>query len=231
MLAAIALTGLAGCATRYEVRVDALSAGTGPAGQTYRLASDTPGVEEDELFFTEVARHLDPLLASQGLRPAPEGAAADLRIGVRAHLSDPKIQTQSYSDPIYLESPGYSRVVRVPVVSGDGKVVRYVYSQYWSPPRFSFSGYVQRDRQITVYDKILGLSARALDAGGKTGPEVWALTVSLLDTGTDYRAALPYLVVAARPWIGRRSNGEEVIVIRDNAPEITGYHTRLDDGR
>ncbi len=60
---------LSGCATRYPVRVDALSASGSQSlgrGTTYELVSDTPGVEESDLFFKEVARALKPLLRNKG---------------------------------------------------------------------------------------------------------------------------------------------------------------------
>ena len=225
---------LSGCATRYSVRVDALSSPdsrTGATMQSYALASDLSEVQESDLFFKELSSYIQPLLSEKNLRTSEEGETPDLRIGVKAHLSDPLTETRSYSDPVYLESRGYSRTVRIPVVNSEGKVVRYAYRNYWTPPRTHFAGYVDRDEQVTVYDKILVLSARPITAGGKLGDELWNIKVSLRSQSTDYRKALPYMLLAAKPYIGKRTRGEEVIVIREDDPGLLKYQTRTADGR
>lgn len=225
---------LAGCVTRYEVRLDALNAGPDVAvgkGQVYELVNRTPGVEDDALFFKEVCRHLDPVLRESGFRPAAEDTAADLRIAVKAYISDPLVETRTYSDPVYVNHPGYTRFIRVPVVNDQGKVVRYSYTRYWSPSRTRFAGYVDRDRQYTVYDKVLELSARPVKPDGETGGEIWSIRISLRSESTDYRSVLPYMVVAAQPYIGGRTRGEQVIVIKEDDPELQAYLSRVGDGR
>lgn len=231
---AFALLALSGCATRYTVRVDALSAspaGSGLAGQSFILGSDHADLAESELFFKEVAAQVGQMLAETGLQPKPSGMAADLRIGIKAHLSEPLVETRSYSEPIYAQTRGHSYAVRIPVVNSDGKVVRYAYRQYWSAPRTEFAGYIDRDRQVTVYDKVLELSARPFGADARIGDETWNIKVSLRSESTDYRSALPYLLVAARPHIGTRSEGELEIVIKADSPELEAYRGSASDGR
>lgn len=225
---------LSGCATRYQVRLDALSARDSrlaAAGQTYTLVDRSPGSEDNELFFGEVARHLHPVLEKAGYEPAPEGGTADLRIAVKAYLSEPLVETRSFSEPIYYDYPGRSYLIRIPVVDKDGKFMHYSYSRYWSPPRTRIAGYVDRDRQMTVYDKILKLSARETGPDGGTGDEVWSLSVALRSESTDYRAALPIMLVAAEPYIGRRTEGEETVVIREDSPELEAYRNRIGNAR
>jgi hypothetical protein len=227
-LLALGLAGLllTGCVTRYDVHLDALSSGDGQAGGSsalYRLVSNTPGVEETDLFFKEVSRQLTPALADAGFRPAANPANAGLQIKVRAVLSDPLVETRSYSEPIYFDSPGYVQTVRVPIVGEDGKVVRYAYSRYWTGPRTRFAGYVDRDRQLTVYDKILELSAERLDQSGEPVEEVWAIRLRLRSESTDYRSALPYILAAAQPYIGSRTDGEIKVAIREDSPDVSIY--------
>lgn len=229
----LSLVLFSGCTTRYTVHVDALSApgAVGGSGQTYVLASDHPEVEKGDLFFKEVGSRVDKLLLENNLSPAGEGEAADLRIGVKAYLSEPLVETRSYSEPIYLESRGYYRTVRIPVVNSEGKFVRYAYREYWTPPRAHFAGYVDRDQQVTVYEKILILSAKRLDRGGETGEEVWNVRVSLRGRSTDYRKALPYMLLAAQPYIGKRTMGEEKIVIREDDPGLLQFLSGSTNGR
>jgi hypothetical protein len=231
---ALVLLAFSGCATRYTVRVDALSAapdGTRLAGQAFVLGSDLADVEESELFYKEVAAQVRRVLADTGLQAADPGAVADLRIGIKAHLSEPLVETRSYSEPIYAQTRGYAHTVRIPVLSSDGKVVRYAYRQYWSPPRTEFAGYIDRDQQVTVYEKILVLSARPLLADGGLGDEVWHIRVSLRSQSTDYRSALPYLLAAARPYIGTRTDGEIEIVLKEDSPELQQYLPSNSNGR
>lgn len=223
---------LAGCATQYPVRVDALSAtGADRAEASYVLENASPGEEDTDLFFKEISRHLDPVLAQGGFRKAPEAAAAAQVIEVKAYLSEPMVETRSHSEPIYAHTGGYSRVIRIPIVNDKGKVVSYSYSSYWTPSRTRVAGYVDRDRQYTVYDKILDLSARELREDGERGEEVWTVSIALRSASTDYRSALPYMLVAAEPYIGQRTDGEEIIRIPEDDPEVEAFRRQLANAR
>lgn len=223
-----------GCATRYQVRLDALSELDGPhaiQGQTYRLVSDIAEVKESDLFFKEVVRHVHPILRQAGYRPVEEGGQPDLHIGIKAYVSDPMTESRQYSEPIYYDSPGYYGVVQVPIRDESGKVVRFAYTRYYSRGYTRFGGYLNHNVQYTVYDKVLELSARSVDGTRESVGELWSLKVTMRDRSTDYRSALPYLLVAAEPSIGRRTDGEEVITLVKDSPEIQAYKSQLGHGR
>ncbi len=226
------ILGLSGCATRYQVRVDALS--TLPARpsiqQSYVLVNNTPGDEADSLFFKEVGRHLAPALRKAGMVPAV-GGSGDLQIAVKAYLSEPLIETRTTYNPVYMDYPGRAVMVRVPIVNADGKVVRYAYTHYYTHPRRDLAGYVDRDLQVTVYDKTLELNARRVREDGSVGEEVWSIKISLRNESTDYRAALPAMIVAAEPYFGRQTAGEERIVIRADDEALSAFRQALANGR
>jgi hypothetical protein len=90
---------------------------------------------------------------------------------------------------------------------------------------------VDRDLQVTVYDKVLELSARVMRSDGSVGEEVWSIKIALRNQSTDYRTALPAMLVAAEPYIGRRTDGEEFVFLRDNSPELEAYRNLLGNGR
>jgi hypothetical protein len=234
MLCAVVLI-LSGCTTRYPVRVDALSAGGTQSlgrGATYVLVSETPGVEESDLFFKEVGRALQPVLRNKGFVPAGEGEVADFQIAVDAHLSEPIVESQTYSEPIYTERGGYYSYIRVPVLNSDGQVVRYAVSNYYVPRRTFHAGWIDQNRQYTVYDKVLRLSARAIIDEDSLSDEVWAITIQMRTESTDYRSALPYMLVAAEPYIGGHTDGEEVITIQEDNPDLETFRAKLaSDGR
>lgn len=233
LLSGFLLLVFSGCATRYPVHIDALSAEparSGASGSTYVLESDTPGIETTDLFFKEVARQVNTALGKAGYRESESREGAGLVISVNAHLSDPMTETREYSEPVYYNSPGRLRTVRIPILGPDGKVVRYAHRSYWSGPRTHLAGYVDRDRQVTVYDKILKLSAREAHPPGKAGDEVWALSVRLRSGSTDYRSALPYLLLAAEPYIGQRTEGEIVVDVLEDAEGLDAYRSPVPDG-
>jgi hypothetical protein len=215
-----------GCTTHHRVRVDALSTGEVRgfgSESSYVLASGHEGVKESDLLFKNVARHLNPVLEGRGYRLADDAESADLQIVVDAYMSEPLVETERYSEPVYVYSGGYYQSYRVPVVNDKGKVVRYHYASYWEPSRMHHGGWVDQNRQITVYDKILRLSARPFLESGKLGDEEWTIIVALRDSSTDYRAALPILLMAADPYIGEQTDTQEVVVIRADAPELESY--------
>jgi hypothetical protein len=207
-----------GCTTRYSVRVDGLAASDwqSRAGLSYSWQSAMDEVAEDDLFFKEVTAVLDRAMQSRGFRRAADGQPADMVVRVSAHLSEPLTETRNRSEPLYAERRGHTRVIAVPVVDSSGKVVSYVRQVYWDPPRTEVVGFVNNKEQITVYDKVLRLSAR----GAQGGPELWSLSVALRGRSTDYRSFLPYLVAAAKPYLGVRTEGELVIEIAEDAAEV-----------
>jgi hypothetical protein len=146
-----------------------------------------------------------------------------LQIAVDAYLSEPMVETETYSEPIYAYSGGYYRSYRVPVVNEDGKVVRYHYGGYWEPSRMHHGGWVDHNRQVTVFDKVLRLSARPVLESGELGEEEWTIKVSLRDRSTDFRYALPVLLMAADPYIGNQTDTQEIVLIKEDAPELESY--------
>ena len=230
VLFGLLVLGISGCTTKYPVRVDALNSGAmDGAGEnfTYTLASDTPGVEASELFFKEVSRFLGPILENQGYRAATSPETAEVLISVDAHLSEPMVETESYSEPICVETRGYMRSVRIPIVSQSGEVVGFSYASHWVPSHTTQAGWIDRDRQITVYDKVLRLSARQVLGVGNYSDEVWAISITLRNDSTDYRSALPYMLVAGAPYIGKRTDGEEVILINEDNEDVIDFKAGL----
>jgi len=222
-----------GCATNYKMRVDALSTGEVSgynSGLTYVLASGDDGVKENDLFFKKVAEHVNPALEEKGYKLAGDAADADLLIEVKAYLSEPMVETEIYAEPVYVFSGGLMRSYRVPVVNEKGKVVRYYYADYWEPSRMVYGGWIDHSRQVTVFDKVLRLSARRIISPTELGDELWTTVVSFRNKSTDYRATLPYLILAIGPYIGEQTSEQKIIVIQKDAAEVEAYKAGFDDG-
>lgn len=234
VLFGILVLGLSGCATRYQVKLDALGTGEGVptygGAVTYVLVSNSAEVKENDLFFKELVRHLTPALLDNGFLPAAEGETADIQIGVDAYISDPMVETQTYTDTVHIDYGFRPYYYRVPVRNKAGQVVGFHYAASYGHAGYG-TGWVERDRQVTVFDKVLKLSAMRMLEDGSLSDELWMLKVSMRDQGTDFRASMPFLMVAAKPYIGRRTEGEIVITLKGDDPQITTYGAGLADGR
>lgn len=219
---------LAGCGSPSVVTVDALRANEPLPGKEFLLVSDMDEIASDDLFFQEVAARVQTSLRKAGFTPLNDSDAAspDLRIGLKAFLSDPLTETRSRSEPIYRETSGTRHVIATPVMDSKGNVVRFVYSSVWSHPRTELAGYTRSNEQITVYDKILRLSARHPDSGR----ELWTVSARLRSRSTDFRAALPVLLKAAQPYYGERTEGEVRIEINIDSDEFKAYQQSLSRG-
>lgn len=214
-----------GCTTRHNVRVHALAADNWQPrpGMTYQWISAIDGVAESDLFFQEVAGTLDLAMREKGFERANPDAVADMNIFVSAHLSQPMIKTRVHDDPIHLRHDRRA-VVSIPVLNSQGQVVSYVHRSVWVPGHTEFVGTTRRSEHVTVFDKVLRMSARKPAVSvGQPGEELWNVSVALRSASTDYRSFLPYLLTAALPHIGTRTAGEIVIVIPENDPSVQRF--------
>lgn len=214
-----------GCTTPHRVRVDALAADArhSQPGTRYVLRSGLDGMPETDLFFREVASQLSIAMQQRGFVRVEDGAPFDIEVFLQPFLSQPLTEAQTRTDPIFVETRGYTQVISVPVVNSAGQVVSYVHRTIYSPPRTEWAGNVNRTEQVTVYDKVLRLSARLPAAEAARGVEVWSLSVALRNRSTDYRGFLPYLLTAAAPHIGKRTEGEIIVEIPPDDPAVSAF--------
>lgn len=215
LFSALGLGFLTGCTPSYQITVDALSDPSfNPApGTTYRVLPAEGGPEG--LRFAETARYVSTLLDESGYLQALPGATPDIEVQVSSDVSEPQVISRKDYEPVYARSSGYSRLVRYPVYKG-GQLVGYRTSRVYYPPDTSFAGWVRNDRQVTVYEKRLRLSAQHGQDHPEAGEEVWTLSVSTLSPSSDLRGTLPFLAAAALPYVGAETPGEIVVDIRED---------------
>lgn len=200
------------------MRVDALSAGVqaAPSEPVYfRFASVPDGDGEGSLRTRQLQQQVAVALAERNFLLAGAGQTPSLVISVRARISDPLTETDQISEPVYIRTGGVHRVVATPVRGPDGSV-SFVYSTIWIPPRTDFVGFTNRNRNVTVFQKELTISARPYDGSARGSEEVWTVAVSARDSVSDLRAHLPYMLAAAMPYIGEQTEGQVVVRIRSN---------------
>jgi len=207
---------ISGCATNYRATVDSLRNPemTMNSGDSFRVVSSDP--EMSQLRFLELKSVIDHSLELKGYSVAAS-EKADVIIEASLHLSDAIQAVRESMEPIYYVRQGYTRTIAHPVRNEEGNIVRYSYSEVYIPPHRSFAGYDNRVHTVTVFDKTLTLSAYKPDSAKA---EIWNLTVNHRSTEKDLRKNLPYLMAAALPYIGERTDGEVAVSVEEKDPNL-----------
>lgn len=224
ILALITFLMVVGCTPKYDFRVDALKHPSfKPAGDqtyTYTLQSKDPEVDVNNLRFQEFASLIARGLRREGYRQVDSRDEADLILELDTGLSDPLTSTKTSIEPLFHSDFGRSRVIATPIFNKEGKVQRYVYTEMWVPGHRNIAGYYDRDRQVTEYEKYLSLTSFENENGEK-GKELWTLSVASRNRSSDLRSYLPYMVAAAMPYVGERTNGEIRVSISEDDPTVS----------
>ncbi|MDP0500751.1 MAG: hypothetical protein Q7P63_11710 [Verrucomicrobiota bacterium JB022] len=216
----VGLLGLAltGCTTAYYVSVDSMSRPdalqpSAEAGnlQYYTLESSDPKVQPGDLRFTETAQYLEAALAGAGYIYTTSPSEADVIVTFDTELKGPIRSSETSYEPVYYSRPSYTRVA---IVNKKGNVVGYS----WAPgPYYTDVVHQRYDRTVSLYQKSLTLSARARNADGKPGEELWNVTARSTDQSGDLRAYTPVLAAAAMNYIGQETNGEQRLVLKEDS--------------
>lgn len=220
-LLGLGLLGLSGCATSYYVAVDSMArpdapmpSVTGEGLQFYTFKSDDPKLQEGDLRYAEVASYLETALAAAGYLRTDDSSEADAVVTFSTKLSGPIRETRTDYEPIFYSRPTYSRVA---VLNKNGKVVGY---SVVPGPSYTDVVHYRTNETITNYDKILTLSARTPGENGKSGQELWNVTVRVTDGSQDLRSYIPVLAAAAMNYIGVQTEGERRFVLTEESEPV-----------
>ena len=90
------------------------------------------------------------------------------------------------------------------------------------PPTTEFAGFREYIVTIIVYEKYLKLSARENKEATEGVPpsEIWTVDVTSEGESRDIRKSLPVLVAASIDYIGKDTQGQKTIRIKDTASDI-----------
>lgn len=222
--AALALAlALAGCATSYHFRVDAIAnPALAPENKSYRIVSGTPAVAETDLRFQEAARYVKAGLARIGLSEAPAGATAGLAIEVSFGIGQPRTVLSTTIEPVVAVTGGWTRRFMVAVRNPETGQVSYVPHYVTVPASRQYIGFADREVSSTVYEKFLHVRAReAVSASGDTPPrEVWSVLVVSDDESDDLREYLPLMVAAGVDEFGKDTAKRKDVVLKKDDERI-----------
>lgn len=219
-LAAAAL--LAGCATTHEVKVDSLAKPKAEDAISYEIKNRNPLVTDDSLRYKEAAGYVKTALSGKGMYEAPPGVKPDLVVDLDYGVGPPQMRRETVSEPVYITIPGQIRTERVQVgTDAQGRPI-YQTITVQDPPTTEFAGFREYQITITVYEKYLKLSAKenTEQVEGRPAQELWTVDVTSEGESRDIRKNLPVLVAASIDFIGKDSQGQKTIRIKDSASDI-----------
>ena len=224
LAASLAVIGLflTGCATTHEVKIDSLAKPNAEPAISYEIKNRNPLVADDSLRYKEAAGMVRTALSGKGMYEAPPGVKPDMVVDLDYGVGPPQMRREQMSEPVYITLPGQIRTERVQV--GTDSAGRPVYQTVTvqDPPRTEFAGFREYYVTIVVYEKYLKLSARENKeaAEGRPQSEIWTVDVTSEGESRDIRKNLPVLVAATIDYIGKDSQGQKTIRIKENSSDI-----------
>jgi hypothetical protein len=213
---------LAGCATTTEVKIDSLAKPNAEASVSYEIKNRNPLVADDSLRYKEAAGHVRTALSGKGMYEAPPGVTPDMVVHLDYGVGPPVSKRETISEPVYITIPGRIRTERVQVgTDAQGRPI-YTTITVQDPPTTEFAGFREYQITVTVYEKYLKLSARenAPQVEGRPPNEIWTVDVTSEGESRDIRKKLPVLVAASIDYIGKDSEGQKTIRIKDNDADV-----------
>jgi hypothetical protein len=213
---------LAGCATTHEVKIDSLAKPKAEAAISYEIKNKNPLVADDSLRYKEAAGYVKTALSGKGLYEAPPGVKPDLVVDLDYGVGPPQMRRETVSEPVYITIPGQIRTERVQVgTDSQGRPI-YQTITVQDPPTTEFAGFREYQVTITVYEKYLKLSAKENkeQVEGRPPQEIWTVDVISEGESRDIRKTLPVLAAASIDYIGKDSQGQQTVRIKDSAADI-----------
>jgi hypothetical protein len=224
MLCALLTAGLllGGCATTHELKVDSLAKPNAEQSISYEIKNRNPLVADDSLRYKEAAGYVKTALSGKGLYEAPPNTKADMIVDLDYGVGPPQMKRETISEPVYITLPGQIRTERVQVgTDSQGRPI-YQTITVQDPPTTEFAGFREYIVTVVVYEKYLKLSARENKEATEGSPpsEIWTVDVTSEGENRDIRKALPVLVGASIEYIGKDTQGQKTIRIKDSASDI-----------
>lgn len=201
----------AGCASTYEVKVDAVRRASPDARHlsSYQIRSTNPAVDPQSLRYKEAAKHVKTALSASGLFEAPVSASADLIVEIDYGVEPPHEKLEEIDVPVIESAQVGPARTEATAMNSDG-----------SPCVGSSSDRNGREcvgseaaiRRVVVCEKYMSVSGRQNKAAveGQPPAELWRVHVSIEDESKDLRDYLPILASVAMDQIGKDTFGGQL---------------------
>ena len=211
-----------GCATTHEVKVDSLAKPQAEKAISYEIKNKNPLVADDSLRYKEAAAYVKTALSGKGMFEAPPGVKPDVIVDLDYGVGPPQMRRETISEPVYVTIPGQVRTERVQVgTDSQGRPI-YQTVTVQDPPTTEFAGFREYQVTVTVYEKYLKLSAKENkeQVEGRPQQEVWTVDVISEGQSRDIRKSMPVLAAASIEYIGKDSQGQKTIRIKDSSADV-----------
>ncbi len=213
---------LSGCVTTHEVKIDSLAKPNAEESISYQIKNKNPLVTEDSLRYKEAASLVKTALSGKGMYEAPPNTKADIVVDLDYGVGPPQMKKETVSEPVYITIPGQIRTERVQVgTDSQGRPI-YQTITVQDPPTTEFAGFREYIVTKVVYEKYLKMSARENKepVEGRPPQEVWTIDVTSEGESRDIRRNMPVLVAASIDYIGKDTQGQKTIRIKDSNSDI-----------
>jgi len=214
---------LSGCATTYDLKVDAIDNPEANHGVSYRIAHQNPEGGETDLRAKEAAEWVKTALSGKGLYEAESMESADMIIELEYGMEEPRTKMSTISTPIYAEVGGGIRYIQVATRDKSGNVT-YKPVAVREPTSREYVGEQESVIVQTVYEKYMRISARQNPKDDETdgyGAQVWSVYVTNEDERDDLRKYLPVMASAAIEFIGENSETQQEVRLKDTDDVVT----------
>jgi hypothetical protein len=208
---------LAGCNTSY-VKVDAIARPNAEASIAYRIKTGNPDLDVDSLRFKEVEGLVKTALSGKGLYEAPNPELADMIVSLDYGMSPPEIRSEVRREAIFRTKPGATHTMSTQSGTDANGNPTYTTFTVQEPPTQVHVGDREYTVTVVIYEKYLRLAARENKAASDGLPpaDIWSVDVRTEGENHDLRKALPMLAAATIEFVGKDSQGEKTIRLKDD---------------
>jgi len=218
------MVGLAfgGCATTYEVTVDALAKPEAEKAISYQIVSQNPVRPAESLRHLETEIYVRTALSGKGLYEAPEKVEPDVIIDLDYGISAPMLRRETMSKPVWVRRTIQSHTQSVLTgASPRGNSTRR-HRTASRPKSLELGGYRNYRVTTVVYEKFLRMSARENSpvVEGQPPVELWSIDVTSEGKRRDLRRQMPVLVAATIEYIGTDTQGSRQIRLKDTDADL-----------
>lgn len=208
---------LSGCASHYDVKVDAIRNPTAIGGPVYRIAARDSYKESHDPAYATALDCVRTALSAQGMYEASDSETADVVVEIDYGVGAPRSQLQESTIPVALAQTQSALTPNPtqPSMAGPRPGEPVV------PPGTSMMGTIYQ--RVFVYEKYLTLSAREAPesiVGHRVPTEFWRVTVTVENEDESVDNSLPLLVTAATDYIGTDTISKQRVRLPEDTPVV-----------
>jgi hypothetical protein len=222
VLSAMALVSSCTTTKTFRVQVDSIGSNVYGAEKTYIAVPTDQEVSADDLRFREYAGYLQKILAEKGYREVASSEEANIIVYLTYGVGDPETHTYAYSVPVYGQigvtvTPGHP----MPPPSPGMPPSRPPFPHY--SPIYGIIGSKTEYENYTTYFRYCKIEAFDLKSLRETNQEkqLWSTIITSRGSSDDLRYAMPYMLAAAKDYIGVNTGTKIEVTIDEKDPKAT----------